>query len=207
MRIGLLGGTFDPIHYGHLLLAECCRDQCRLDQVFFVPAAVPPHKQGRTVAAADHRVAMIEAAINGQSAFAVTRYEVDRGGVNYTVDTLRHFHQSHPQDELFFLMGADMLADLPNWREAAEVCKLATPIAVLRPGLAALDFDALRRVARPEQIELIRDQQVDMPAIGISSSAIRQRVATRQTIRYWTPRAVEDYIASHRLYVRPGELG
>ena len=125
MRLGLLGGTFDPIHYGHLLLAECCREQCRLDAVWFLPAAVPPHKQDRALTPAAQRIEMLELAIAGNAAFSVCRYETDRGGVNYTVDTLTHFREEDPSRELFLLLGADMLFDLPHWRNAAKVCELA----------------------------------------------------------------------------------
>ena len=200
MRLGLLGGTFDPIHYGHLMLAECCREQCRLDQVFFLPAAVPPHKQARAVTSTENRVAMIEAALEGQSSIAVSRYEVDRGGVNYTVHTLEHFHREFPQAEFFFIMGADMLADLPNWREAPRVCTLATPTVARRAGTKPPDFDLLHTITSAERIEQMRLHQVEMPEIGISSSEIRRRVAAGSSIRYWTPPAVEQYICTHGLY-------
>ncbi|GAG03859.1 unnamed protein product, partial [marine sediment metagenome] len=111
MRIGLFGGTFDPVHFGHLLLAECCREQCRLDEVWFLPTATPPHKQDRQPTAAEHRVEMLELATSGNPAFSVCRHEIERSGVNYSVDTLAHFHAEDPSRELFFLMGADMLLD------------------------------------------------------------------------------------------------
>jgi nicotinate-nucleotide adenylyltransferase len=195
-----LGGTFDPIHYGHLILAQCCREQCRLDQVYFLPAAVPPHKQGRAVTSAENRVAMIEAAIADQASFAVSRYEVDRGGINYSVHTLEHFHQEFSQAELYFIMGADMLNDLPNWREAGRVCSLATPAVARRAGTRPLDFDLLRTIASPERIEQMRLYQVEMPEIGISGSEIRRRVAAGLSVRWWTPPAVEQYICTHGLY-------
>ncbi len=117
MRLGIFGGTFDPVHYGHLLLAECCREQCRLDAVWFLPAATPPHKLGEELSPARQRIEMLELAIAGNPAFSVCRHEADCGGVNFTIDTLAHLHEEDPNRELFFLMGADMLADLPNWRE------------------------------------------------------------------------------------------
>jgi nicotinate-nucleotide adenylyltransferase len=200
MRLGVFGGTFDPVHYGHLLLAECCREQCRLDEVWFLPTATPPHKQGREPAPAAHRVAMLELALVGHEAMKVCAYEVDRGGVNYTVDTLAHLRQQEPQRELFFLLGADMLADLPHWYRAREVCALALPVVAARGGAGEIDFSCLQAIASPERIALIREHQVDMPQIGISSSEIRRRVAAGRSIRYWTPRAVELYIATHGLY-------
>lgn len=200
MRLGLFGGSFDPVHFGHLLLAESCREQCRLDEVWLLPAAVAPHKQSAAAAPAEHRLAMLELATAGQTALKVCRYELDRGGVNYTVDTLTHFRAEDPDRELFFLLGADMLNDLPNWRRAAEICALATPVVVRRPGSGALDLDGLRAIAAPAQIESICRHQVEMPEIGLSSTDLRQRVAAGRSIRFQTPRAVEMYIQTHGLY-------
>ena len=200
MRLGFFGGTFNPVHYGHLLLAECCREQCPLDEVRFLPTAVPPHKQDREPTPAAARIDMLELAIAGHPAFSVSRYETDRGGVNYTVDTLAHFRGQDPLAEIFFLLGADMLHDLPNWRQAARVCELATPIVVCRPGAGQLDFDCLRQVATAERIDRIRRHQVEMPEIGISGTEIRRRVGAGSSIRFQTPRAVEKYIEVHGLY-------
>lgn len=200
MRLGLFGGSFDPIHLGHLLLAECCREQCRLDQVWFLPAAVPPHKQGHRQTPGDARAEMIELAVGGHETFYVNRYELDRGGVSYTVETLRHFRAEQPDWELFLLVGADMLHDLPHWRESGEVCRLATPVAVCRPGESEPDFECFAGLVSRERIDEIRAHQVEMPQVGISSSEIRRRVAQRRSIRYQTPRAVEKYIQTHGLY-------
>ena len=205
MRLGLFGGTFDPVHFGHLLLAECCRQQCRLDQVCFLPAAVPPHKRAQPLTPAESRIEMIELAIAGNEAFAVSRYETDRGGVNYTVETLGHFQEEDPESELFFLLGADMLRDLPHWRQPDRVCQLAVPVAVGRAGGPRLDFAPLAEFVSPERLELIRRNQVEMPAIGISGTDIRRRLAVSESIRYLTPRAVEEYIGAHRLYRGEGE--
>lgn len=196
MRLGVFGGTFDPVHYGHLLLAECCREQLRLNRVWFLPAAVPPHKQQRELAPAAQRVEMLELAIGGHEAFEVCRYEIERGGVNYTVDTLAHFKDEDPSCELFFLLGADSLLDLPNWREPQRLLKLATIVAVGRP-----DREEVNTQDRTS-LEWIHGQctRVDMPLIELSSSDIRRRIAAGQSIRYRTPRAVEKYIESHGLY-------
>jgi nicotinate-nucleotide adenylyltransferase len=200
MRLGLFGGSFDPVHYGHLLLAESCREQCHLDQVLFVPAGVPPHKRDHAQAPPDARVEMLELAVGGHPAFAVSRLEIERSGVSYTVDTLRHYRAADPQSELFFLLGADMLHDLPHWREAATVCQLAVIVAVRRAGVPEPDFGSLREITSTERIELFRQHQVEMPEIGLSSSEIRHRVAAGQSIRYWTPRAVEKYMETQGLY-------
>ncbi len=202
VRLGLFGGTFDPVHLGHLLVAECCREQAGLDEVWFLPTAVAPHKRDRQPAPAENRVEMLQLATAGHPAFSVNGYEVDRGGVNYTVDTLAHFQEVYPQAEFFFLLGADMLHDLPHWRQAARVCELASAVVVRRSGVAEPDFDCLAEVATPEQIQRFRHHQVEMPSIGISSTEIRRRVAAGKSIRYQTPRAVEEYILSHGLYTR-----
>src|SRR4029078_9114612 len=132
MRLGIFGGTFDPVPYGHLLLAESCREQLQLDQVWFLPAAVPPHKQERTLAPAVARAEMLELAIGAHSAFVVCRHEIERGGVNFTAETLSHIHAEDPTRKLFFLMGADSLRNLPNWKNPEQICELATPVMVCR---------------------------------------------------------------------------
>jgi len=203
MRLGLFGGSFDPVHYGHLLLAESCREQCRLDEVWFVPAATPPHKQTHALSPAAQRIEMLELATGGQPAFRVSRIEVERGGVSYTVDTLAALKAEDPQRELFFLLGADSLEDLPNWREPARILELATPIVVGRPGAPAVRFEVLAGLASDDRLAELRRHQVEMPQIGLSSSDIRRRVPGAQSMRYRTPRAVETYIETHGLYREP----
>ncbi len=199
MRLGILGGTFDPVHYGHLLLAECAREQLRLDQVWFLPAATPPHKQLPDLTSVERRLEMLDLAAGGHPALIVSRSEADRGGVNYTVDTLAALDAEDPRRELFFLMGADSLADLPNWREPARICELCVPVVVRRQGLEP-DYSGLAPLVSPERLALIRQHQVEMPLVELSSRDIRARVAAGQSIRYRTPRAVEKYIETHQLY-------
>ena len=136
MRLGLYGGSFDPVHYGHLLLAECCRETLALDEVWLIPAAVPPHKQTQQRVAAKHRLQMIELALAGHEQIRGSSLEIDRGGVSYTVDTLAQVHMLHPQATLFLLMGADSLRDLPTWREPDRICALSLPAVVRRGGAA-----------------------------------------------------------------------
>ena len=200
MRLGIFGGTFDPVHYGHLLLAECCREQCRLDRVWFLPTATPPHKLSAEITPADHRAEMLSLAIAGNAAFEVCRYELDRGGVNYTADTLAHLRQEDPDRELFFLMGGDSLADLPTWREPARICELATLVVVQRPGMTELNFDSLSGALSADQIDAIRRHLVEMPRIDLSAREMRALVAAGKSIRYRTPRSVEKYIETHGLY-------
>ena len=156
MRLGLFGGTFDPVHYDHLLLAESCREACRLDAVWFVPAAHPPHKQERRLTPARQRIEMLELAIGGNEAFAVSPLEIERGGVSYTVDTLAALRAEQPERELFFLLGSDMLADLPDWREPGRICELALPVVVRRGGAFETDFDGLSAFVSPARRAEIR---------------------------------------------------
>jgi nicotinate-nucleotide adenylyltransferase len=200
MRLGIYGGSFDPVHFGHLLLAESCREQCQLDEIWLLPAAVPPHKTDRTMTSAQRRIEMLKLAIGGHDALRVSTIEVDRGGVSYTVDTLTTIRQQHPSAQLFLLMGADTLYDLPNWREPQRVCELAMPVVVQRSGSPPPDLDVLRPIVAAEQIANIQQHQVTMPIIELASTEIRQRVANGMSIRYRTPRAVEKYIETNRLY-------
>lgn len=200
MRLGLFGGTFDPVHFGHLLLAECCREQCRLDAVWFVPTAEPPHKKRPDLTAAPQRIEMLQLAIGGHEAFSVCPREVDRGGVSYTVDTLRELADEDRTRELFFLLGGDSLADLPHWREPEQICQLAMPVVVARPGSPLPDYESLVSLVSAERLAEIRDHQVEMPQVGLSSREIRRRMAAGLSIRYQTPRAVEMYIETARLY-------
>jgi nicotinate-nucleotide adenylyltransferase len=200
MRLGIFGGSFDPVHYGHLLLAESCREQCRLDRVWLLPAAAAPHKQERRTASARHRVEMLRLALGGHPDIEVNTTEVDRGGVSYTVDTLAEIHAQQPDAELFLLMGADTLEDLPNWRAPRRICELAVPVVVRRAGSAEPAFEALAEVVEPARLKLFRQFQVTMPILELTSTEIRTRVANGQSIRYRTPRAVEKYIESNGLY-------
>ena len=194
------GGTFDPVHLGHLLLAECCREQVPLDSVWFPPAAVPPHTPPAGLTPAAQRIEMLELAVAGYLAFSICRYEVDRGGVNYTAETLAELRRANPADEFFLLLGADMFHDLPHWREPQRVCELALPVAVRRAGEPPPDFNVLQGITSAERIDAMRRQAVEMPDIGISASDLRRRVSAGQSIRYRTPRAVEKYIETHGLY-------
>jgi nicotinate-nucleotide adenylyltransferase len=199
-KLGIFGGSFDPIHYGHLLLAETCREQCELDRVLLVPAAVPPHKQARLLSSARDRIEMARLAIGGHEQLAVSTIEIDRGGVSYTVETLAELAEQHPDSSLFFLMGADSLRDLPSWREPERICELAVPVVVRRAGSPEPDFSVIRHLVTAERLDEIRDHQVEAPIIELSSTELRQRIAASRSIRYRTPRAVEKFIETHNLY-------
>ena len=196
MRLGIYGGTFDPIHYGHLLLAERCREQLQLDEVWFIPAGTPPHKLGRVTTPARARADMIEFAVSGFPEFKVSRIEMERGGPSYTVQTLEQLRTADPSRELFLLMGADSIAEFATWKDPARILELSQVVGVNRagdvPNLLSLHA-LLEQTGRSVQI-------IDMPAMGVSASEIRSRVARGQSIRFLTPRPVEMYVRQHKLY-------
>ncbi len=200
MRLGLYGGSFDPVHYGHLLLAESAREILRLDEVWLVPAAAPPHKQSRELAPAKHRLAMLELALAGHEQIKSSPLEINRGGISYTVDTLAAIHDQHPDSTMYLLMGADSLHDLPTWREPTRICELATIAVVRRGGSPEPDFSVLKQIVSDQQRTAIQQAQVQMPLIELSSTDLRHRAATGQSLRFRTPRAVEKYIETHGLY-------
>ena len=199
MRIGLFGGTFDPIHQGHLILAEQCRESAQLDEVWFLPSFKPPHKSGRTITRFDQRCEMVSLATTGQPAFRLEPIEKELPEPSYTVQTLEVLHQRHPDAEFALILGADSGVDLVNWQRPREVVALAELILVPRPGA---ELWTQERIA--ESLELdrrsVRLTHVDAPLIEIASSNLRQRVAAGQTIRYMLPRAVEEYIRERTLY-------
>lgn len=192
MRLGLFGGTFDPIHFGHLILAESCREACRLDRVWFIVAGSPPHKPGGRTPVAD-RIEMVRVAIAGHSAFDVSEIEAKRPGPHYSIETIEAIQREQPNDELFFLIGADSLVDLPLWREPERIAQLSTLVVVNRPGIESLSPD-LGPEMRPPIF-------VNVPPIGIASSELRRRREEGRSIRYQVPRGVEAYIEAHRLYL------
>ena len=200
MRLGLFGGTFDPVHYGHLLLAECAREQCQLDEVWLVPAAVAPHKQGAGITPVAQRIEMLELAVGGQETLRVSRIEAERSGVSFTVDTLEQLAAEDATRELFLIVGADTLEDLVNWREPRRVCELATLVVARRAGRPEPDFACLATIASAERIAEFRRHQVEMPEMALASRDLRKRVAAGQSIRFRTPRAVEEYIRAAGLY-------
>ena len=198
MRLGIYGGTFDPIHYGHLVLAEQCREQCQLDEVWFVPAAQPPHKLDATISPPKARCEMIEFAIAGHPHFKLSRIELERTGPSFTVTTLEQLQAEDASRELFLLIGADSLHDLPQWREPQRIQELATVVAVNRGDRPLPDRSQLEPQLEPAQAARI--QFVQMPGLDLSARDIRQRSTEGRSIRYLVPRAVEAYIAHNHLY-------
>jgi nicotinate-nucleotide adenylyltransferase len=191
MKIGIFGGTFNPPHMGHLIVAEYAREHLALSRVIFVPSAVSPHKQGRDTIDAHHRLTMLQEAVRENSGFAVSDIEVQRGGVSYTVDTLEELHGMFPQYGLVLLIGADNLNEFHLWRGPERILALADVVALTRPGFSSGEAD-------PGLARQIAVCQV--PAIGIEARQIRRWVREGQSIRYLVPAAVESYILRHRLY-------
>ena len=193
MRLGLFGGTFDPIHLGHLILAESCREALELDRVWFVVAGVPPHKQeGRTPVG--DRLEMVRIAIAGHPAFEVSEIEAHGSGPHYSYSTLERITEERPGDDLFFLIGADSLLDLPGWRRPERIAELAHVVVVGRPGFALPELmPELGAGAK-------RVERVESPLIEVASSDLRRRVGEGRSIRYRVARGVEAYIGAKGLY-------
>lgn len=201
MRIGIFGGSFDPIHQGHLILAENCRQQAKLDQVLFVPCATNPLKAEGPTSTDRQRCEMIELAIAGHEAFRLSKIEIERKGVSYTVDTLESLSEAHPDDELFLLMGDDSLESFDRWKSPDRICEIATPLVANRPGSGEVDLSVLEKHCSAQRYQQACAATVESPMIEISSSNIRDRIVTDQSIRYLLPRGVQRYIESQSVYL------
>jgi nicotinate-nucleotide adenylyltransferase len=199
-RIGVFGGTFDPVHLGHLVVAEQCREQGRLDEVWFVPAFQSPFKLDRHVAPFAQRVEMLALAIAGQPAFRIEQVEKGRPGPSYTSDTLHELHQRHPDRDLFFVVGSDVLPSFPQWHEPVRIVELATLLIVARPQWPLMKADELHGALHLPASVPLRHQVVQVPMIDLSSTELRHRIAEGRSIRYLVPRAVECYIQDKKLY-------
>lgn len=184
-RVGVMGGTFDPIHYGHLLAANEAAAQLHLDEVVFIPAGDPWQKADRELAPAQHRLAMVENAIAGNPLYSLSKIEVERTGPTYAVDTLTELNS--PDNEVFFIMGVDVFAKIDTWHQADVVRELAHFIVCTRPGHQA-NIDDSNATA------------IEIPQLDISSTMLRERVANSEPIRYLTPDSVVDYISANNLY-------
>lgn len=186
-RVGVLGGTFDPIHTGHLAVASEVCAELGLDQILLTPAYSQPFKLGYDAALPEHRLAMCELVAAEDERFAVSPVDIERGGITYTVDTLSDLREQRPDAELFFITGADALDRFEEWREPDRIAQLATLVGVTRPG------HSLVHTERPHIL-------VEVPALAISSTDVRRRVRAGRPIRYLVPRCVADYIAVNGLY-------
>jgi len=189
-RIGLLGGSFDPVHLGHLLIAQAAREELGLDRLFFIPAAQSPFKPDSTPAPAAERLRLLRLALAGQTACELDDQEIGRGGVSYTIETLRDYARRFPQAALFYLIGADHVATLPEWREAGELARLAEFVAIPRPGQTPAPFPAP-----------FRGRALTGFPFGVSSSQIRARIKAGLPIDALVPAAVAEAIRNNRLYL------
>ncbi len=197
MRLGVLGGTFDPIHIGHLILAEEARDLLGLDQVLLAPAADPPHKRDQGKSPAEHRVRMVELAIAGNPHLALSRVDVDRPGPHYTLDMMCLLRDQYgPDTALYFLMGLDSLADLPTWHRPLDLMQQCNLVALSRPG-ADFDWDTLEAALPGVRSRVI---VLPMPLLQISGSDLRARVRQGRPLRYQVLPQVEQYIREQQLY-------
>ncbi len=199
MRIGILGGTFDPIHYGHLFIAEEARARFRLNNVVFIPNGQPPHKNGAEITPARHRFAMTQTGIAGNPHFLCSPIEVQRAGVSYTVDTLAALREMYPEAELFYITGVDAVAEILTWKRHADVIRMATFLAATRPG-----FDLKTLKEKLPQEYLARVLLIGSTYLGISSTDIRDRVRQNLPARYLTPDSVLKYIYKNQLYSAGG---
>lgn len=187
MKIAILGGTFNPIHIGHLILAEEVREKLKLDRIIFVPAYLPPHKDNSDIAPANARLAMVKLAIKGNKYFSISDTEIKRNGHSYTIDTLKEFKKIYPEDELYFVIGSDLLKYLDDWKDLDEIIKMVRFVVATRPGYP------LEKI--PSHISTIPIRAVD-----ISGFEIRKAIRENKSFRYLVTEAVYKYILKKKLY-------
>ena len=201
-KVGIFGGTFDPVHLGHLVMAEQCREQAELDRIWFIPAARPPHKQDQPLTPFVHRTEMLALAIAGMPAFRVNELEKNRPGPSYTAETLQELHGRYPGTQFALLLGSDCLPDLPGWKNPTRILELAELLVFARPGWSMRSEAEMRQSLGLSSEAPLRLWVVHAPLIDIASRDLRQRVAQQRSIRFLVPRAVECYIETHGLYQR-----
>lgn len=200
-RVGLYGGSFNPIHCGHLIIARGVAEQLELDRVIFLPSATPPHKNGECLIDARHRAEMVRLAIVGEPIFDFSDYDLARQGPSYTIETIAHFKRELADEtELFWIIGADWLAELGTWRKAAELVDACTIVTAARPGWERPDLCSLSAKLSDSQITKLRKNILDTPRIDISATDIRARAAAGKSIRYLVPESVQTYIEMFKLY-------
>lgn len=199
-RIGVFGGTFNPIHYGHLIIAENACEQYRLEKVFFLPTGHTPHKIFMGEDMNRHRCRMTELAIGDNPRFSVSYREIESAAVNYTYRTLEQMKREEPESELFFILGADSLFDFDEWKHPERICGCAAVLAAVRDSLTEKKVDSQIRYLTEKYDCVIR--RLDTPNFNVSSKALRERVRNGQSIRYMVPPSVENYIRENHLYLR-----
>lgn len=202
MRLGIFGGTFDPVHFGHLALAEECLAAANLDELWLVPAASPPHKGGKKISRFDQRKEMLELAIAGNEKFKVEPMEADRPGPSFTIDTLQEIHKRKPDDELFLIIGGDSALEFSTWKDPAKIASLATIIVRIRPGfIMPTEQEFISQLGKELGIHPKVIFVSGPPYLDVSSSLLKERVSNNKSIRYLLPRAVEVYIQQKKLYL------
>ncbi|MBN2685527.1 MAG: nicotinate-nucleotide adenylyltransferase [Pontiellaceae bacterium] len=199
-RVGIIGGSFDPIHLGHLVIAQDALERLELDEIVFIPAAIPPHKLHLERVGAEHRLRMVELAIEGDHRFSVSDIELIRGGISYTIDTVQALQASRPDVDWMLIVGSDTLVDLHHWHRIEDLLDLCNIASFLRPGESSLDRIA-EKIELPEHRKAqLLNHVIEAHLIEISSTEIRMRVAEGLGIRYLVPPEVEMYICEHGLY-------
>lgn len=199
-KIGLMGGTFDPIHYGHLLIAENAYEQYHLDEVIFIPTGQSPHKDARQILRADERMEMIRLAIADNPHFSCSDYEIRTEGISYTYLTVQAFYEPAEERELFFIMGADSLAYFDAWMRPDKISRMSTILAAVRDGLNMEELLPIRESLQQKYGTKIGF--INTPNFSVSSRMIRHRMEKGHSIRYLVPEAVERYLKEHRVYVQ-----
>jgi len=202
LKIGIMGGSFDPIHLGHLIIAERITEELALDTMLFIPCNIPPHKIAREVAPGRHRLRMVELALKGNPRFRASDMEIARGRVSYSVDTVRGIKEKYGlRADIYFIIGADSLIELPTWREYKKLLSLCTVVTAARPGCNLGAWPVRKGMFTKSEIAKIIDSFTRTPLIEISSTEIRNRCREGRSIRYLVPDAVARYIAAQKLYV------
>jgi nicotinate-nucleotide adenylyltransferase len=199
-RIGIFGGSFDPIHLGHLLIAEQFLSELSLDMVKFVPAKISPFKQGYTPTSDKHRLEMLKLAIGAHRSFEVDPIEIQRGGVSYTIDTVEQLQSAEPDATWFLLIGADSLRDFKKWKSPEKLLRCVQLVVARRGGCPEPDWKELQGLVSEQALRAIEQIRLDIPVVEISSSSIRKRIEQNRSIRYLVPAPVEVYIKEHQLY-------
>lgn len=203
-RIGLYGGSFDPIHCGHLIVARALTEALDLERTILLPSGRPPHKTGERLADAAHRAAMVKLAIEGEPLFEYSDYDLTRDGPSYTIDTVTHFRERLGSGaELCWMIGADSLAELTTWHRVSDLVDACRIVTAARAGSESIAWDQLGDTLSEAQITRLRADTLPTPLIEISATDIRRRVSAGRSIRYLVPDCVRKYIEEHRLYVHP----
>lgn len=198
MKIGVMGGTFDPIHHGHLIAAEYARTSLDLDKIIFIPSGVHPFKDNKTITDPNKRVDMISLAIDSNKFFKISSIEINRIGTTYTIDTIRELREEYKGDEIYFIIGSDIIFEIEKWKNFEELIRICKFILLYRPGKEEENIDK-----KIQELNLSYDitfEKVESPLIEISSTKIRHRVKDKCSIKYLVPEVVEDYILKHDLY-------